>query len=93
MEAFKLYLDQYNDNKSRTELVSFDSVSNVQKAGQIPAAYYPQITILHGTEHVMSLFLSDIIKLSVIRVRHRYPYKYTLVPYDRVQNSHEEQEF
>ena len=80
-EAFKQYLKQYNEKKIRTDLVFFDGASNVQKAGQILAAYYPQITVLRGVENVLSLSFSDIEKFPVIRVRQRYSYKYTLVPY------------
>ena len=60
LEAFKPYLKQYDENKIRTGLRFFDSASNVHKAGQILSASYPRITVLHGAEHVLSLFFSDI---------------------------------
>ena len=59
-EAFQLYLKKYDEKKSRTYLVLFDGASNVQKAVNILAVSYPQITVLHGAEHVLSLFFSNI---------------------------------
>lgn len=44
------------------DLLIFDGASNVQKAGAILEARYPRITVLHGAEHVVSLFFSDILK-------------------------------
>ena len=43
----------------------FDGAANVQKAGEILAATYPTISVLHGAEHVVSLF-SDLAKNKVI---------------------------
>ena len=59
-DAFKPYLKQYNEKKIRTYMVLFDSASDFQKLGQILAASYPRITVLHGAEHVLSLCFSDI---------------------------------
>ena len=47
-------------------MVYFDGASNVQKAGKALAAAYPRVTSLHGAEHVVSLFFSDISKLGPI---------------------------
>ena len=55
--AFKPYLEQYYDKKSRTDMVFFDIASNVQKAGQIIASYYPRITLLHSSDIIISFFL------------------------------------
>ena len=55
-EAFKPYLKQYDEKKSRTDLVFFDGSSNVQKAGKIIAASYPWIIALHSSEQVLYLF-------------------------------------
>ena len=54
--SFKPYFEQYDEKKSRMYLVFFDDESNVQKAGQILAVYYPRITLLHNAEHVLSIF-------------------------------------
>jgi hypothetical protein len=41
------------------DLVAFDGASNVQKGGEILLAAYPRATLIHGTEHVISLFFQD----------------------------------
>ena len=46
-----------------TDLVIFDGASNVQKAGQLLQAKFPHISILHGAEHVISLFYNDVFRL------------------------------
>ena len=80
-EAFKPYLKKYDEKKSHTDLVFFDGSSNLQKAVDILAVSYPWITVLHSAEHVLSLFFYYIVKFPVIRVRQRYSYEYTLIPY------------
>ena len=42
------------------DLVIFDCVSNVEKAGKLLAINHPCITALHGAEHVASLFFRDV---------------------------------
>ena len=39
----------------------------MQKAGQLLKIKYPRISVLHGCEHVMSLFFSDLAKVSVVK--------------------------
>ena len=43
--------------------VLFDGASNVQKAGRVIEAKYPQVSVLHGIEHVISLFFSNVSRL------------------------------
>ena len=43
-----------------TDVVFFDGASNVQKAGQVLQVTYPRIEVLHGAEHVVSLFFNDL---------------------------------
>ena len=74
LNAFKPYLKQYDEKKSRTNLVFFDGASNVQNAVQILVAYYPRITVLHSDKHVLSIFISYIEKFPVIRMRQRYSF-------------------
>ena len=59
----------YNKEKQRTDLFYFDGASNVQKAGEVLEAKFPRATCLHGGEHVISLFFSDLAKLGPIKVR------------------------
>jgi hypothetical protein len=47
--------------------ILFDGASNVQKAGRAIEAKYPQVSVLHGVEHVISLFFGDVAKLCFVR--------------------------
>jgi hypothetical protein len=58
----------YDPDRSRTTLFWFDGAGNVQKAGKILEALFPRSYSLHGGEHVVSLFFSDIAKLDEIKV-------------------------
>jgi Protein of unknown function (DUF 659) len=46
-----------------TDLVIFDGASNVQKAGSLLEAKFPHVSVIHGAEHVLSLFYSDVFNL------------------------------
>ena len=46
-----------------TDLVIFDGASNVQKAGSMLEAKFPHLSVLHGAEHVLSLFYNDVFRL------------------------------
>lgn len=58
-------MESMHDESMRTrkgvvDLVLFDGASNVQKAGKILAIHHPRITVVHGAEHVTSLFFKDV---------------------------------
>ncbi len=58
-------MESMQDESKRTlkgvvDLVLFDGASNVQKAGKILAIHHPRITVVHGAEHVTSLFFKDV---------------------------------
>ena len=62
-----------------TDLVIFDGASNVQKAGQLLAAKFPHITVIHGAEHVISLFYHDVFHLrefEMLKRLNRLIYRY-----------------
>jgi hypothetical protein len=42
------------------DLLLFDGASNVQNATKLASITYPRITVVHGAEHVVSLFFKDI---------------------------------
>ena len=46
-------------NVGIVELVLFDGATNVHSSPKIMAMRYPRITVLHGTEHVVSLIFKD----------------------------------
>jgi hypothetical protein len=52
--------NQKTDHQGVADLVLFDGASNVQNAGKLVSITYPHITIVHGAEHVVSLFFKDI---------------------------------
>jgi len=71
---FRPYMDELDSDKTKIDLVAFDGASSVQKAGDILEVHYPRVTIIHGMEHVVSLFFSDVFKLpqmAVLVIVHR----------------------
>jgi hypothetical protein len=52
--------NQKTDHEGVVDLVLSDGASNVQNAGKLASITYPHITIVHGAEHVVSLFFKDI---------------------------------
>ncbi len=52
--------NQKTDHRGVVDLVLFDGASNVQNARKLVSITYPRITIVHGAEHVVSLFFKDI---------------------------------
>jgi hypothetical protein len=40
------------------DVIYFDGASNFQKAGRILEVTYPRTMVVHGAEHVVSLFLT-----------------------------------
>ncbi len=68
MSLFLPLLDRLDRLKKRTDIAFFDGGSNFQLAGRIMQAVYPQITVLHGLEHVLSLVFEDIAKIEAVKV-------------------------
>ena len=72
---FEGYTKEFDKEKKNTDIFFFDGASNVQKAGEVLVAKYPRAMVLHGGEHVVSLFFDDIarlapIKVSIVRIRY-----------------------
>ena len=67
---FENNMSEFDNQKTLVDLLYFDGASNVQKAGDILTAKYPRAYCLHGGEHVVSLFFSDVAKLAPVKVRH-----------------------
>ena len=62
-----------------TDLVIFDGASNVQKAGLLLEAKFPHLSVMHGAEHVISLFYSDVFCLrefELLKKMNRLIYRY-----------------
>ena len=66
----KLFCGQDTTLESNLTMAITDMIhsSNVQKAGRILEAKYPRITVIHGAEHVISLFYSDVFKMPEFKV-------------------------
>jgi hypothetical protein len=52
--------NQKTDHRGVVDLLLFDGASNVQNAANLVSITYPCITVVHGAEHVVSLFFKDI---------------------------------
>ena len=52
--------NQKTDHRGIVDLLLFDGASNVQNATKLASITYPRITVVHGAEHVVSLFFKDI---------------------------------
>ena len=52
--------NQKTDHRGVVDLLLFDGASNVQNAAKLVSITYPRITVVHGAEHVVSLFFKDI---------------------------------
>ena len=59
-DLFAPRIKDIDPDKIYVDTVFFDGAANVQKAGKILAEKFPSITVLHGAEHVVSLFFSDL---------------------------------
>ena len=52
-------------HKLIVDIVRFDGASNVQLAGELLKNYYPDISVMRGVEHTVSLFFNDVYKIPV----------------------------
>jgi hypothetical protein len=62
-----------------TDLIIFDGAANVQKAGLLVETRFPHVSVIHGAEHVISLFYSDIFRLEefdVLKRLNQYIYRF-----------------
>ena len=55
-DIFLPHINNIDPKKEFVDTVFFDGAANVQKAGRVLAEKIPAITVLHGAEHVVSLF-------------------------------------
>ena len=44
----------------------FDGASNVQLAGEMFKTHYPNISVMRGVKHTVSLFFNDVSKIPVV---------------------------
>ncbi len=66
---FRPHIDMFEElNPNCVDYCTFDGAANVQKAGEVLAAFYPRIVCTHGAEHVVSLFFKDCFESKVLYV-------------------------
>ena len=53
-------------HKLITDVVMFDVASNAQLAGELLKIYFPNISVMRGVEHTVSLFFNDVSKIPVV---------------------------
>ena len=53
-------------HKSITDVFMFDGDSNVHIGGEILKIHYPNISVMRGFEHTVSLFFNDVSKIQVV---------------------------
>jgi len=54
--------------KTLLDLVLVDGASNCQKGGELLSLVYPRVTVMHGCEHILSLFCSDLLKKTKVQL-------------------------
>ena len=67
-KQFLPWMKKLDPQNTMLDCVFFDGAGDVQKAGRILAAINPRITVLHGAEHVVSLFCKDVAQLTPIKI-------------------------
>lgn len=61
-KKFMPIMSKVDPEKELFDLVAFDGAANVQKAGRIIKEKFPKVVVIHGAEHLGSLFLSKCFK-------------------------------
>ena len=64
-----IFLDHFkiiDTHKSIIDVIMCDGASNVQLAGELLQIRYPEITVMRGVEHTVSLFFNDVSKILVV---------------------------
>ena len=60
-DIFINHLKVYDPMRQPADIVFFDGVTNVQKAGEIIEAVYPRVTSLHGVDNCVYLFFCAVL--------------------------------
>ena len=66
-DQFVEKIEELDPLHNRLDVIIFYGASNVQKSGRLIEANCPQVTVLHGAEHVTALFFSDVATLPPIK--------------------------
>ena len=60
------HFKRIDPHKSIIDVIIFDGASNVQLAGELLQIRYPNITVMRGVEHTVSLFFNNVSKIPVV---------------------------
>ena len=64
---FKPKMEEIDPRKELFDAIFFDGAGNVQNAGHLLKLDFPRTTVMHGAEHVMSLFFKDVAKIPQVK--------------------------
>ena len=59
-------MKKIDPGKKLTYLIMFDGASNVQLGGKRLKLHYPKLTVIHGVEHIVSLFFNYVSKIPIV---------------------------
>ena len=54
------------DPKKIIDIVMFGGALNVQLGGNLLKVHYPNLTVMRGVEHTVSLFFNDVSKITIV---------------------------
>ena len=63
---FLEHIRKIDPHKSVIDFVVFDGASNVQLAGELLKIHYPNISVMCGVEHTVSLFFNDVSNIPIV---------------------------
>ena len=63
---FLKHMTEIDHRKNLTDVIMFDGASNVQLGGKFLKMHYPNLTVMHGVEHTVSLFFNDVSKIPIV---------------------------
>ena len=79
VEICRKSLETIDNAEENVDLILFDGAKVVQTAGECLSALYPRMSVVHGAEHVCSLFCANLLKntelkelVNIYRTLYRY---------------------
>ena len=59
-------MEEIDPTKTLSDIVMFNGASNVQLSVIILKVHCPQLKVMHGVEHTVSLFFNDVSKIPIV---------------------------
>ena len=63
---FLKHMEEIDPTKKLSDIVMFNGASNVQLSVIILKVHCPQLKVMHGVEHTVSLFFNDVSKIPIV---------------------------